>query len=429
MTPQRLLAALAAAALLLAAARSARAQEGSLLSSDIGADYEYGESLRFTTSVEAPEPLTAASLHVQVGAGLDDETFSVSTGQAGRYDLSQTVGVDELSLPPFTTIDYYWEFTGNSGVTYRTDTATLCYVDDSVPWRWEASSLERVTVYTGSRNREVAEPALRIADDALARAEALMDAEPVPQIELYIYPDLPDMVDSLRLHGERVQDWVAAYAVPNTQIALLAASPGPDMLANLERDVPHEVAHLVVASAAPAGGASVPAWLNEGLALRLVDDENPALRRALDRAARDDAFLPLETLCVPGYAGLGPGQAVLAYAQSESLTGFILTRYGTEGIRALLADFNDGATCEEAVQGTLGLSLAELETRWHNQVLSQAAGSPSSDASIVPWLVIWALSIMLALLFTAPQPRRLPSHAGSGSPPLQREESNQQVPG
>ncbi len=430
MTPRRLFASLIAAVLLLVAGSPAHAQDGGLLSADAQADYVYGETLRFTAHVDAPEPLMAASLHLRVGTGVDDVLLAVPIQQPAPYDLSWTIGVDELSLPPFVTVLYYWEFTGNSGALYQTGSSVLRYEDDTVPWRWEASSTERVTVYTGSPNHEAAEPALGIAVDALARAESLLNAGPVPHVEIYIYPELPDMVSSLRLHGERVQDWVAAYAVPNSQIALVAARPGPEMLPNLERDVPHEVAHLVVASTAPAGGANVPAWFNEGLALYLVGDTDPALEKVLDDTARGGAFLPLGALCGPGYFGLGPREAALAYAQSESLVRYIHTRYGAEGIRALLAAFNGGATCEDAVPQALGLSLAELETQWHNQVLSQTASSPSSDASIVPWLVVWALSMVLALLFTAPQPRRSPStQSGSDGPSSQREDSDRQVHG
>jgi hypothetical protein len=427
--PRRLFAALAVAVLLLLVGAPARAQEGVLLPADVGASYVYGESLRFTAHVEAPEPLMVAGLHLQVGSGGNDVLLAVPIRQPAPYELSWGVGVDELSLPPFAAVVYRWEFTGNSGTIYWTEPATLRYEDDTVPWRWEASSTDRVTVYTGDLNHGAAEPALDIAAGALARAEALLNVGPVPPITIYVYPDLPEMVTGLRLHGLRVQDWVAAYAIPRSQTALVAASPGPEMLPNLERDVPHEVAHLVVASTAPAGGASVPAWFNEGLALYLVGDTDPALAQVLDDTARDGAFLPLGALCGPGYFGMGPREAALAYAQSESLVRYVHTRYGPQGIRALLAAFNGGASCEEAVPQALGLSLADLETQWHNQVLSQAAGSPSSDASIVPWLVVWALSMVLALLFTAPQPRRSPSRTNSGSPPSQGEVSDQQVNG
>jgi hypothetical protein len=428
MTPRHLFAVLIVAVLLLVGGTSVHAQDGGLLSADLQADYVYGETLRFMARVEGPEPLMAATLYLQVGTGLDEVLLAVPIQQPAPYDLSWTIGVDELSLPPFAVVAYRWEFTGNSGAVYQTEAGLLRYEDDDVPWRWEASSTERVTVYTGSPNHEAAEPALGIAVDALARTESLLNVGPVPHVEIYIYPELPDMVSSLRLHGERVQDWVAAYAVPNSQIALVAASPGLEMLPNLERDVPHEVAHLVVASTAPAGGANVPAWFNEGLALYLVGDTDPALEKVLDDTARGGAFLPLGALCGPGYFGLGPREAALAYAQSESLVRYIHTRYGVGGIRALLAAFNGGATCDEAVPQALGLSLAELETQWHNQVLSQAASSPSSDASIVPWLVVWALSMVLALLFTAPQPRRSPSpQTGSDSSSSQREDSDWQV--
>lgn len=426
MTPRRLLAAFAAAVLLLVSGAAVHAQDGGLLSASLQADYVYGETVRFVARVDAPEPLMAARLHVQVGAQPEDRMFPIPVEQTAPYTLSHTNGVDELSLPPFASLTYRWVLTGNSGAEYETETGTLRYEDDGVPWQWEASTLDRVTVFTGSRNREAAEPAHRIAANAITRTEALLNGEPIPHINIYIYPDLPDMVSSLRLHDERVQDWVAAYAIPQSRVALVAASPGPEMLPNLERDVPHEVVHLVVASATPE--ASIPAWFGEGLALHLTGEPDPALRRVLDDAARDGAFLPLDTLCVPGYSGLGPNEAALAYAQSESLVGYVENRYGADGIRRLLAAFNDGVPCEDAVSQALGLSLAELETQWHNHVLSQIANRPSSNASIVPWLVVWALSMVLALLFTAPQPRRLPSHTGPGSPLSQREDS-EQVPG
>ncbi len=408
--PRRLvLPSLIATALVLAAPPHARSQDTTLTDARQWANFAYGDSVTFNIEVSAPSVLTSARLVVIVAGQDTPYSESPAIMPATQVKLSQTVAVGSLLLPPFADLSYYWEFGDETNRTYRTDTQSLRYEDTSVPWTWVGVSQDGVTVYTNGRDDAVTQAALDVATAAFGQIRRTLGVSQPETITVYVYPELAPLANSLRLHGRRVQDWVAAYALPSQHVALVAAGPGPEMLVNLQRDLPHEVTHLVIGAAAGEHHENVPAWFNEGLALMSAREPDLALRSALETAVREKALLPVEALCVNSFSSLPPQEAALAYAQSESLMRYITSRYGVAQINALLNAYASGQSCAGAVQQVLGLSLAELQTQWHNGLLNQAARTPRESTSLVPWIIAWLVSMALALLFVAPQPNRSPA--------------------
>ncbi|HJW83953.1 MAG TPA: peptidase MA family metallohydrolase, partial [Anaerolineae bacterium] len=141
--------------------------------------------------------------------------------------------------------------------------------------------------------------------------------------------------------------------------------------------------------------ASVPAWLDEGLAVANEASPDPTLAVALDQATREDRLFPFAQLCAPFPPDAG--QALLAYAQSGSLIQFVRDRYGAQGIRDLLKVYGERASCGPGVERALNITLAALENEWRNR----STPGPETAGAVVetsaPWLALW-LIISLALL-------------------------------
>lgn len=407
-TALRLLAAslLVAIPVILAGVESAVAQTGSLTGFTTTVDVRYGEELAFRAEASANATLSGARLTAQIAGTNRVFTEVVAIAPGTSISAEHTLTTTQLQMPPFAEISYYWDFQDQNGVEYRTPTETLWYADTLVPWEWQETTQADITVYSNGRDPQIAAAALEIATQTLTRSERALGTRYDGQMRLYVYPDLSALANALRAHDQQVQDWVAAYAIPSQQTALVSADGGADLAETLQRDIAHEVSHLVVAQATGAAAEDLPGWFNEGLALTASGIPDSTLRGVLSDANRSNSLIPLADLCIPSFTGLPPQAVALAYAESESVMDFITNRYGAAQVQGLARAMRDGASCEGAVEQTLGISLAELESQWHNGAVTQAVADSPGTASLTSLILIWAIGAALAMLFIAPQPFR-----------------------
>lgn len=387
-----------------------QAQQSILADVQQSATFIYGDRLTFALEATAPATLIAA--HLTVLTDHRDTPYTATPPlTAGRtVVVIHSVSVQELALPPFAGLTYYWELEDENGQQYRTDPQRVRYEDISVPWEWSVNQQGSIVIHSDGRDPALASAALEVARNAVAQINHLLGttygSAGDEALHLYLYPELAPLASGLRLHGQRVQDWVTAYTIPEQGVALIATLPGPQQIANLQRDIPHAVAHIILANAMGGSYPNTPGWLNEGLALMTAPEPDVALEDALAAAVREGYLLPLEALCAPRFSGFSPQEAALAYAQSESITRYITNRFGTSQVRMLLAAYANGLPCDQAVEEALGISLTELESQWHNDLARRVARTPPESPSLVPWLIVWGVSVILALLFIAPQPQR-----------------------
>jgi hypothetical protein len=174
---------------------------------------------------------------------------------------------------------------------------------------------------------------------------------------------------------------------------------------NLEREIPHELTHLLVYQAARDHYANVPTWLNEGLAVMNQGQPDPGLAGALEAARNAKRLLPLSQLC--GAFPPDPEQAQLAYAESESVVRFIRERHGSEGLRALLSAYAGGLGCSAGAQKALGMPLEELEGAWLEAALDVSPLTASAIADPLAWLIYAAIVLTpLAVSFLLISRRR-----------------------
>jgi hypothetical protein len=171
------------------------------------------------------------------------------------------------------------------------------------------------------------------------------------------------------------------------------------MMIALERDLPHELTHLLLYDRMNEGYNNLPAWLGEGLATLQEQQPNPAYRFELDTAHSSNALLSIESLCAT--FPMTESDALLAYAQSTSFTQYLLDIYGTGGIHRLLDAYQEGASCKGGVQRVYQRSLEQLENEWKLYHLPGASGLDRLQA-VLPWGLILLLIVILLLvgLFT-----------------------------
>jgi hypothetical protein len=384
---------------------SAKAAQSTLLEAEQTLRAQYGESLTFSVRTTAPAVLMNAHLTIRILNRNADYRIPVSIKAGSTVNIDYRVLAEEIDLLPATTLTYFWEFQDDAGQNYQTAPVMQRYGDSQVPWEWAERRSGQIVMLSAIQDDIIEQAVLDVATRSLSSSTELLGTSIDGDVVIYVYPGLASMANSLRKHQTVVQDWVAAYAIPQQQTIFISAEPGPDALINLEKDLPHEMMHLAVYAASGGNIGTVPGWLNEGLALQAdAANTDPTLQDVLGKAIASRVLLSLATLCAPNFSTLPPRDAALAYSQSGSIVKYIVQRYGASQISALVKAYGTGLTCSQGTELVLGISLNELETQWLKD-LSNTASSPAEQShSVVPWLVAWAFSLILAGLFIFPQP-------------------------
>ena len=366
------------------------------------ASVTYGKSITFSLSGQSAAPVTDALLHIHVLNQPESDVKPETLTGGTSFTASADVPVAALNLPPFAQISYNWELTTASGAV-QADSQSLVYDDNTLPWKWAVETRDNLVLHWDGSNSDLAEAALTSASSSLASLSDLTGARPTSPIHIYLYPDLASMTGTLRSHQQRIQDWVAAYAIPQQDGIFVAESQGPDEIPGLERDMAHELTHLLVYAAAGSNPDKVPGWLNEGLAIDASPTPDTSLDTQLNQAIHDGVLLSLNDLCAPNFTALPASDAPLAYAQSASFVRYIEARYGTSQIKGLLSAYANGASCAGGVSLVLGTSLADLETQWHGELGQDYTGPSAQEPSLLPWALAWLASLALAYLFVFPR--------------------------
>jgi len=358
--------------------------------------YTFGQIATFTLSADTA---TAARLYLRYSfAGAPTtEVIAVPAERPLTYERN----LREQPLPPFATITYWWEYTDAQGRAQRTAEAVLHYEDNRFAWQtlteppltlhWVAGDVAQMTAV------------MDIAQAALDDLEAIFPSATSDPLTIYIYPGLPDLQTALRLSG---RDWIGGEAQPELGVALVAMPPTANALLEMERVVPHELAHLsLYRYTGPAGYDNLPTWLIEGIATHFERRPSVSYALALENALETGQLLPLESLCGP--FPMEENAVRLAYAQSASVVSYLRRTYGWSGIRALIAAYTDGLSCEAGLRRALSLNFIALEREWRaaQAQTGEAITGPTfwilftlALRELAPWLILLGVLILPGVL-------------------------------
>jgi hypothetical protein len=353
--------------------------------------------MRFHLRAASAAGVSSATLYLQPEGGAVLEWPVDNLVPAAEVDLIAELNLVLNPLPAFAPITYWWSVADGAGAAVTTAPITFRYEDNRFTWGRIATG--SLTVHWYSGGPALGQAALDTAINALPRINRDIRAPLPARLDIYVYADAADLQTALRRLG---LVWAGGHADPALGVILVAVPPDLRADFNLQRDLPHELTHLLLAETLGAHAASLPAWLNEGLAV-MNQGQRDSQYPALLAAARDArAFLPLAGLCraFPDDAV----QARLAYAQSEAFVRYLRERFGSEGLHQLILTYAAGVDCEAGVQTALGQSLGTLEADWLRDTIYSPP--PGTLTNLAPWLVITALVTLAPLTFFALIARR-----------------------
>jgi hypothetical protein len=366
---------------------SAPRAQGGITVEDATVSVDFGKSITFAAKIKSSIPIKQVSL---IFRGAHETTTRVETVQMAEdgsvsfiYDASQNV------LPPFGLIVFWFQATLSDDQTYTSAAITFPYNDNRFPWREMTRS--NVTVHWYAGDDAFGAAALDAAAAGMLSMSEFIQVSLDEPVHIYIYSNITDLQNTLLLGG---QDWAGGHANPELGVALVSIAPSSDQARELDTEIPHELAHVMLYRSLGAKYNSQPAWLLEGIASMVEIYPNPDYERALQIASENDSLLVFDDLCTAFPADAG--NAFLAYAQSKSFVTYIRETYGISGLGRLTNAYGDGFACELGATNALGTPLSKLESRWREDVLGQNVEGVAAR-NLLPFILLLLLVLVVPI--------------------------------
>lgn len=326
---------------------------------DVGVFYRFGEEVIIQAQFSNPAEIQEAYLFIKpIGENARFEKLEV--GEDGNallvYDAAR------FPLRPFAHTQYWFRIVTAAGEEIESQRYAFEYVDNRFEWTSLVNDQYQVNWYEGDRG--FGQQVLNAAENGLQSAQTYLLLPPPEPVIIYVYASAADLRKTLQRGQE---SWVAGHTSPDLGVIVVSIPPGAEQNLELERQIPHELMHLLQYQLVGDDYQKIPPWLLEGMASLAETYPNPDYSRGLSKAVESQSLLPVSSLCrqMPREAS----QAFLAYAQSASFVKFLHQEYGSEGLKTLLLFYQTGLGCEEGVQAALGRSLTQLEGQWQSESL------------------------------------------------------------
>lgn len=177
-------------------------------------------------------------------------------------------------------------------------------------------------------------------------------------VEIEVYRNRDYWVDShTRINENELFTWVGGDS--GRIIRVVADEKKVVTDSALAHMVCHECVHHIVRSHT---SPLIPAWLDEGLAVLMVQKLPKSYLSALADALEQDALLPF-SLLEPPFSRFDRSLKSLAYAESTSLVQYFVETFGYPFVRELLECCRRGDRIESILRGK-GLTEYLLEKEW-----------------------------------------------------------------
>ncbi len=373
------------------------AGQASITTGDNALSTDLPNSLTFTLQASSATTIKDVSLNygftarscIESGA-VQQPDFEPAKSVTATYTLDLR---DSGSFPIGAEIWWTWDLTDESGVTLTTEKQTRRIEDER--FQWSSTTRGNITVFWHRGDRAFGESMADIAQRSLSRITRDAGLEFKDPIQLVVYPEASEISDVILFQPE----WIGGLAFPDHNIVMAAIAPGEDAWAR--EVIPHELMHLVSGALTfNCLGASIPTWLDEGLARFAENSPNADLAANVrDLALAGD--LPALSSLANAFSAYG-NEAGLSYEQSYQVVAFLIDRHGPDKMSALLADVAAGSAIDKALTNIYGYTTQSLDSAWR-----ESFGAPTQRAIVatplsVPTLALWTAVVPQATATTAP---------------------------
>ena len=293
-------------------------------------------------------------------------------------------------LQAFSYIQYWFGIQMPGSPAIASQKYSFYYEDNRFSWQMLEDKPFRVHWYEG--DMAFGQKILDTAQKSLERANRYIDSEDPENVDIFVYANSAEMQSTLNLGNISI---VAGHADPELGVMFVSLPEGPFQQDETDRQIPHELMHILVYQTLGSNYKNLPTWLQEGLASLNETYPNPDYYTVLKDAAKKGTILPMNSLC-QGFT-LEGGQYYLSYAQADSFTRYLYEEYGSSGIRSLIEAYANGLDCERGAEVGLGKTLTQLESQWQRHTFNE---NPFIKAFgvLLPWIVILLLLLLTPAL-------------------------------
>ena len=319
---------------------------------------------RFAGFIEFEQPVTleAAPQRIEVllstPGAVGPTVIPVAPDRnAGASTLEYRIDLTDGHIVPNTTFTVRWRIVDDADKAWLGPSIGHTYTDDRAAWKTLEGDVVRVHWRDG--DQAFGQRALAIGDEAVAETAKLLGVTESEPIDFFIYGDQDSFYAAL---GPATRENVGGQAHPHIRTLFALIAPAEIGAGWVESVVPHELVHLVFATAIDNPYHDPPHWLNEGLAVYLSDGYADSDRQQVEQAARDGTIIPLA-----GLAGAFPTtreRFFLAYAESVSAVARMVDVHGRDALVQLIRSYANGVSDDEAFEAALGRTVAEFEAEW-----------------------------------------------------------------
>ena len=321
------------------------------------ASSSFGVSLEFDQLVTLADKPARVELLLTTPGAAGPNVTDVPATAAGAQTLRYSIDLTQGHIYPNTTFVARWRVTDGSGRAWLGPEVTQVYADDRLAWQTLDGTVVRAHWYDG--NAAFGRRVLNIGDTAIADTSNLLGVTETEPIDFYVYADQDKFYDALG-PGARENVGGEAHADIRTMFALI--TPADIGASWVEIVVPHELTHLVFATAIANPYHEPPHWLNEGLAVYLSEGYAQSYRSSVDDAVRSNSMIPLDGLV--GAFPTSRDRFFLAYGESVSAVDFIVRTYGRPALIGLIRSYTKGVSDDEAFSSAFTVDTAGFEAAW-----------------------------------------------------------------
>jgi hypothetical protein len=264
-------------------------------------------------------------------------------------------------------------------------TPTTIHFDDN-RYNWQSLTEGKLTIHWYEGDESFARELMSSAQQALVRLESETGAYLMRPAGIYIYASSQDVQGAMIFP----QEWTGGVAYTLYNVIALGIAPY-----NIEwgkSALTHELTHLVVQQMTFNPYTSLPTWLNEGLAMYAEGELSSGLASRLEDAIAGKRLISVRSLSSP--FSTDPEAAYLSYAQSYSITEFLITSYGQVEMLELLTIFSEGSSYDGALERVYGFNTEELDILWQNYVTGNIRTEAKVTVAVPSSTVLDSLSLL-----------------------------------
>ncbi len=362
-------------------------------------DYRFGEYIDFSGTLQPNLGVQTVQIFVQPQGEIETRSSPPLIPNDGNF--SYRMDPNQEKLRAFSRLEFWYEVVLDDGKAYASDRQTLYYADNRFEWQNRRS--EPFEAFWHEGDNAFGQSLLDIAHQGLEQINLLLPVQPPGEVKIYAYANAVDMRATLQVSG---RNWIGAHTDPDLGVMVVSLPPGPEQRLEMERQIPHELMHILLYQKIGPAYVNLPAWLNEGLASVAELYPNPDYLVLLDSAYQKGSLHPIVSLCAT-FPRDAAG-AYLAYAEAASFTRYLHQKFGSSGIEQLVQAYADGMDCERALQVSLGAPLNQLELEWRRETFGEDPWL-SSLSNLAPWIGLLAAVLFVPLLLIFGSLRRKPA--------------------